>query len=55
MAVSDVDGQVEGAVGGDAVVQASDVAKHGGATARDDCLDALQSGHRWDRCITHEV
>ena len=55
MAVSDVDGQVKSAVGGDVVVQASDVAKQGGATARDDGRNALESSHRCYRCITHEV
>ena len=55
MAVSDIDGQVKGAVGGDVVVQTSDVAKEGGATARDDGRNALESGHRCYRCITYEV
>ena len=55
MAVSDIDGQGNGAVGRDVVVQASDVAKQDGATARDDGRDALESGHRCYRCITHEV
>ena len=44
MAVSDIDGQVKGAVGRDIVVQASDVAKESGATARDDGRNALASG-----------
>ena len=55
MTVSDIDGQVKGAVGGDVVVQASDVAKQGGATARDDGRNALESGHRCYRCIMHKV
>ena len=55
MAVSNIDGQVKGAVGRDVVVQASDVAKQGGATARDDGRDALESGLRCDWCVTHEV
>ena len=42
MAVSDIDGQVKGAVGRDVVVQASDVAKQGGATARDDGRNAIR-------------
>ena len=55
MTVSNVDGQDKGAVGRDVVVQASDVAKEGGATARDDDRDVLKSSLRCDRCITHEV
>ena len=55
MTVSDIDGQVKGAAGRDVVVQASDVAKQGGATTRDDGRDALESGHRCYRCITREV
>ena len=55
MAVSNVDGQVKGAVGGDVVVQASDVIKEGGVLARDDGRDALKSSLRCDRYNTHEV
>ena len=47
MTISNIDGQVKGAVGGDVVVQASDVAKQGGATARDNGYDALESGLRF--------
>ena len=54
MAVSNVDGQIKGAVGRDVVVQAIDVAKQGGATARDDGRNAFESGHRCYCCITHE-
>ena len=55
MTISNVDGQVKGAIGRDVVFQASDVAKEGGATARDDGRNSLESGHRCYRCIMHEV
>ena len=42
MTVSNVDGQVKGAIGRDVVFQASDVAKEGGATARDDGRNARE-------------
>ena len=50
MTISNVDGQVKGAVGRDVVVQASDVANQGGATARDNGRNALESGLRCSYC-----